>query len=76
MTETTLSSPKKQVSLQGWGIPKLTAAEHERIKKNVAIHFYVTGTSFQRVEDPHLLKAFQVCRPDASLPTRKELSGP
>jgi hypothetical protein len=26
------------------------------------------------MEDPHLLKAFQICRPDVKLPTRKELS--
>jgi hypothetical protein len=38
------------------------------------MHYSITGTSFALIEDPHLLKAFQLCRPYAKLPTRKELS--
>ena len=68
--------PTKQVSLEGWAPPKMTLVQHERVKKNLAIHFYVTGTPFQRVEDPHLLKAFQACRSDVQLPSRKDLAGP
>ena len=38
------------------------------------MHFYNTGTSFQRVEDPFLLQAIQIARPGAKLPTRKQLA--
>ena len=38
------------------------------------MHFYCTGTSFQRVEDPFLLRAIQMARPGAKLPTRKQLA--
>jgi hypothetical protein len=34
----------------------------------------MTGTSFARIEDPHLLKVFQLGRSDVKLPTRKEQS--
>jgi hypothetical protein len=34
----------------------------------------MTGISFARIEDPHFLRAFQLCCPDVKLPTRKELS--
>jgi Protein of unknown function (DUF 659) len=38
------------------------------------MHYYITGTSFARVEEGNLLKAFRVCRPDITLPSRKQLS--
>ena len=40
----------------------------------MAMHFYNTGTSFQRVDDPFLLRAIQIARPGAKLPTRKQLA--
>ena len=38
------------------------------------MQFYCTGTSFTRVEDPYLLRAIQLLRPGARLPTRKQLA--
>ena len=40
----------------------------------MAMYFYCTGTSFMRVEDPHLQRAIQLARPGARLPTRKQLA--
>ncbi|PVU91467.1 hypothetical protein BB559_004117 [Furculomyces boomerangus] len=31
------------------------------------MHYYLTGTSFQRIEEPNLLKAFSICRPNSQL---------
>jgi hypothetical protein len=39
------------------------------------MHYYITWTSFARIDDPYLLKAFQLCRPDILLPSRNDLSG-
>lgn len=33
------------------------------MKTNLAMFFYKTGTSFLRVEDEYLRKAFNICRP-------------
>ena len=54
----------------------MTEQEQLRVNKALALHFYITGTSFQRVEEPHLQEAFRICRPDVKLPTRKQLAGP
>jgi hypothetical protein len=40
----------------------------------MAMHFYCTGTSFVRIEDPHLLRAIQMARPGARLPSQKQLA--
>ena len=51
---------------------------HEQQKKfnhEIALFFYNTGTSFYRIEDPFLLSAIQLARPQAKLPTRKQLAG-
>ncbi|KAE8955479.1 hypothetical protein PR001_g32088 [Phytophthora rubi] len=38
------------------------------------MHYYVTVTPFQRIEDPHLQRAFDICRPGVKLPCRQKLS--
>jgi Protein of unknown function (DUF 659) len=38
------------------------------------MHYYITRNSFARVEDGNFLKAFRVCRPGITLPSRKQLS--
>ena len=40
----------------------------------MALFFYNTGTSFSRIKDPFLLSAIQLARPQAKLPTRKQLA--
>jgi len=57
-------------------IPNLSKTQKDLIKECIAMHYYVTGTSFVRIEEANLLKAFQLCRPDVELPDRKQLAGP
>ena len=40
------------------------------------MHFYLSGTSFSQVEEPVLLKVFEVLRPGTSGPTRQSLARP
>ncbi|XP_028413639.1 uncharacterized protein LOC114536488 [Dendronephthya gigantea] len=40
----------------------------------MAMYFYCTGSSFQRVEDPFLFRAIQLARPGAKLPTLKQVA--
>jgi Protein of unknown function (DUF 659) len=62
--------------MESFTIPKLSTYSHSKIKANLAMHYYMNGTSFARVEDSYLLNAFQICRPDVSLTSRKEIAGP
>jgi hypothetical protein len=66
--------PRSQTSIAKFTVPRLSKASQLKINSSIAMHYCMTGTSFARIEDPHLLKAFQLCRPDVKLPTRKELS--
>jgi hypothetical protein len=66
--------PRTQTSIAEFPVPRLSKATQLKINNKIAMHYYMTGTSFARIEDPHSLKAFQLCRPDAELPTLKELS--
>ena len=36
--------------------------------------FYVTGASFERIEQPHLAKALEILRPDVKLPNQRNLT--
>ena len=38
------------------------------------MHFYCTGTSFSRIEDPYLLCAVQLLRPGVKLPNQMQLA--
>jgi hypothetical protein len=55
-------SPQKgrQTSLMSYTIPSTTPDEEYKFRRLLSMHFYVTGTSFQRVEDPHLIAACKV----------------
>ena len=63
-----------QSSLRSFAIPHLNASDQRKFNHEIAMHFYCTGTSFTRVEDPYLLRAIQLLRPGARLPTRKQLA--
>jgi hypothetical protein len=39
------------------------------------LYFYLSGTSFSHLEEPFLLKAYEVLRPGTSGPTRQSLTG-
>ena len=55
---------------------KLSKSELDKFYYYLAMHFYLSGTSFSRVEEPFLLKSFEVLRPGTSRPTRQSLAGP
>lgn len=58
-------------------LPRMTKDATIKFQENIAMHYYMTGTSFQRVEEKHLKAAIKVLRPDNNLlPSRKQLSGP
>ena len=54
------SPTKKPNTMDAYTIPSLTATETNLFEKSLAMHFYVTGTPFQRVEDSHFMKALTV----------------
>lgn len=64
-----------QTSMKEFCLPPLKQSELKKIENSLAMHFYITGTSFQRVEEKHLLDAFKVARPDVELPNRRILAG-
>ncbi|KAH6590326.1 hypothetical protein BASA61_005322 [Batrachochytrium salamandrivorans] len=64
-----------QTSMKDFCLPRLKQSELKKIENSLAMHFYITGTSFQRVEEKYLIDAFKVARPDVVLPNRKILAG-
>jgi hypothetical protein len=60
-------------SIKDYLLPKLTKAAQAKFEQCIAMHYYITGTSFVRVEEEHLAMAMKVLRPDAQLPTRKKM---
>jgi hypothetical protein len=48
----------------------------KKFQKTMAYHYFVTGTSFQRIEDSLLGDAIRILRPDDGLlPNRQKLGG-
>ena len=62
-----------QTSMKQIFLPPLKQSELKMIKDSLAMHFYFRGTSFQRVEEKHLLFAFKVAWPNVELPNSKIL---
>jgi hypothetical protein len=61
----------KQSSIKAFLPPPLSKAELQKIEDNIALHYYISGSSFIRVEERHLLEAFKIARPDVVLPDRR-----
>ena len=68
------SSPGTQPSARSFAVPMFTTSQQKKFNRDIAMFFYNTGTSFQRIEDPFLASAVQLARPGVKLPTRKELA--
>jgi hypothetical protein len=77
-SKTTLSkTSSSQQSMRNYALPPLSHAAKIKFQQTIALHYYLTGTAFQRIEDDTLAKAIALLRPDAGLlPSRKMLSGP
>lgn len=68
-------SSKGQSSIMSHMLPSVTRQQKEKFQYHMAMHYYATGTSFQRIEDEHLKKAISILRPDQNLlPDRKKLA--
>ena len=63
-----------QSSLKSFVIPHFNASDQKKFNQYMAMHFYCTGTSFSRIEDPYLLRAVQLLRPGVKLPNRMQLA--
>jgi Protein of unknown function (DUF 659)/hAT family C-terminal dimerisation region len=56
-------------------LPPMSESEKESFQQKIALFFYATGTSFERVENVYLWEAIRMLRPDDNLlPNRRELA--
>ena len=56
-------------------LSSVTLKQKDNLQHHMAMHFYATGASFQRIEYCHLESAVAVLRPDPNLlPNRKKLA--
>jgi hypothetical protein len=69
------ASTMDQSSIRNYFLPPVSAKDKTSFQTHIALHYYATGTSFQRVEDGHLARASAMLRPDANLiPDRRKLA--
>ena len=64
-----------QSDMRSFTSKALTSAQLELLHEKVAMHYYLTCTSFARVEEKHLLEACRILNPTVVLPNRKKLGG-
>jgi hypothetical protein len=64
-----------QSSIKAFLPPPVNKAELQKIEDYIAMHYYISGSSFIRVKERHLLEAFKIARPDVVLPDRRKLAG-
>ena len=55
-----LALSKGQSSIKNHMLPAMTRKQREQFQYHMAMHYYTTGTSFQRIEDEHLAKAISI----------------
>ncbi|KAI9909566.1 hypothetical protein PsorP6_014829 [Peronosclerospora sorghi] len=65
-----------QSSIKAFTLPRLKGSEQKMIENNLAMHYYIAGSSFQKIEEQHLIDALKIAPPDVQLPSRKQLAGP
>lgn len=70
------SKPHSHQKITQYVLPPISARQQAEFEDAIALHYYVTGTSFQRIEECNLAKAIRLLRPDAVLPDRRKLAGP
>jgi hypothetical protein len=61
--------------IRSFALPNLTKNDLGNFHELLAMQFYLTSTSFARIEESHLLAAIQKRRPEVTLPSRKDLAG-
>jgi hypothetical protein len=60
--------------MRSFVLPKINKRDQEAVHELLAMHYYMTGTPFVRIEEQHLSKALQKLRPGATLLSRKDLA--
>ncbi|KAH9276817.1 hypothetical protein BASA83_000328 [Batrachochytrium salamandrivorans] len=64
-----------QTSIKQYALSKLSVKQKPEFHKHMAMHYYATGTSFQRIENLHLKNVIKSLRPDDNLlPNKRQLS--
>ena len=69
------ASSSGQSSIKSYALPKMSTSAKQAFQKQIALHYFATGTPFQRIGDVHLKEAIKMLRPDDGLlPTRAQLA--
>jgi hypothetical protein len=63
-----------QRSMRSFVLPKINKRDKEAVHELLAMHYYMTGTPFVRIEEQHLSEALRKLRPGATLPSRKDIA--
>ncbi|ETV65040.1 hypothetical protein H257_18164 [Aphanomyces astaci] len=61
----------RQTSEKEFLMPAMISVDVEAIFMDVAMHYYVTGSAFQRAKESHLARAFRRAHPNAKIPNRR-----
>ena len=69
------SNSLKQARLTTITLLKMSKQEQMAFEFNIAMHYYMSGTSAYRIEETFFLRAIKVLRPDVQRPTRQKLLG-
>jgi len=73
-TSSVAPSSSCQRSIKEFAIPVVSKQQKVQFQKHIAMHYYATGSSFQQVEDVHLITVIKTLRPDDGLlPNRRQL---
>lgn len=65
----------KQTAMTQYALPPMSTKLKNQFQETIALHYYMTGTAFQRIEEKNLTTAIHLLRPDAVLPDRHKLGG-
>jgi hypothetical protein len=56
-------------------VPYLKAKELQKFHRLMSLYFFESGIAFTKIENPRLLEALNVLRPNITLPSRRKLGG-
>jgi hypothetical protein len=74
LTSSVAPNSSRQRSIKEFAILVVSKQQKVQFQKHIAMHYYATGSSFQQVEDVHLIAIIKTLRPDDGLlPNRRQL---
>jgi hypothetical protein len=71
MNEKQVTSRVSSQDIRCFALPNLSNKDLGAFHELLAMHFYMTGTTFARIEESHLVATIQKLRLDVTLPSRK-----